>query len=149
MKVLSMNPPSMFPDSDVVAWRHTNDDLFTVKSAYSNVVNMQFGNVLWKDFWRWKSSAKIQTCMWLIGHVSLPVNDTLASRDILTSNLCPFDSSRWADFNSVNLHNWLDKNVKGSFNLRCCHDILWKDVFFMFLKMRILPHSKCFLKALN
>lgn len=160
MRLMSVLPPNIFLGTDRVAWRHTNDGIFMVTSAYeaySQINNDSDSSILWRDIWRWKGLAKVQMCMWLIGHDRLPINDILASRKVINSSMCPFDcnvpekmlhylrgynralevwsdmadSVIWPDFFNVNLQDWVTSNAKGNLAKKIWNGFCRRMCFFM------------------
>lgn len=94
-----VHPPCADAGCDIVAWSHTPNGLFTVKSAYDSMLppsDVSYVD-LWKKLWKWDGVSKIRTFMWLMFHNRLPTKSLLAARHISNSNLCTFNCGETED----------------------------------------------------
>jgi len=95
---------------DVVAWNHSRNGLFSVKSAYHCQWVHKFGrnmaapnasgagdNLVWKKLWELKTPAKIKIFGWIILHGVIPCRTILANRHITNVGSCPVCSSGCED----------------------------------------------------
>ena len=83
----------MTVNSDRISWFLSPSGEFVLKDAYklactedgSHAFNLDTGS------WVWKTSTlpKIKCFLWQCCHLSIPVRETLASRGMNISNLCP------------------------------------------------------------
>lgn len=92
-RILASTPPSDIMNSDVFAWRFSQDGSFTVSSAYRAQITDTsfFGNVaIWKHIWNWDRPQKIKFFLWLIVHNSLPTRSILLNKHITDDPRCPF-----------------------------------------------------------
>lgn len=92
LKIISMQPPLSNASHDIPAWRHSNDGLFSVNSAYDSLLNHASSfpeDPLWKLIWRWDGPPKIRSFLWLSSLDKLTTMNTLSQRKIVVSALCP------------------------------------------------------------
>lgn len=78
-------PPRINGDADQMYWVLSRSDTFTVKSAYMFVApSVPSENThIWNIIWRWKSTQRVCTFMWLIVHNRLKTHWELYRRHIV------------------------------------------------------------------
>lgn len=104
-------PLSQFDMSDFVAWSHTKNGSFSVRSAYFVKWDHQHGgklrrtngmgrtnfNPIWGKIWNLSCPAKVNFFIWRTLHDTLPCRVTLANRHMKVSPLCPSCASGLED----------------------------------------------------
>ncbi|KAF7812621.1 putative RNA-directed DNA polymerase [Senna tora] len=73
--IAAISPPSEFHASDKVAWKHSSDGSFSVKTAYNSIVgvdNTQQDD--WRKIWSLKVPQRIHSFLCLSGHTKLLTN---------------------------------------------------------------------------
>lgn len=83
-------PPRINGDADQMYWVLSRSDTFTVKSAYMFVApSVPSENThIWNIIWRWKSTQRVCTFMWLIVHNRLKTHWELYRRHIVDGMNC-------------------------------------------------------------
>lgn len=156
--IIKLTPsPSVEDGCDTVAWAHSQDGMFSIKSAYNSLLPLLDGGneALWKKIWKWDGLPKIRTFLWLLSHNRLVTKSLLADRNILHSNLCVFNcgvaetishclrdcslaSGIWGMFVNVSLkedffamdsREWVSSNLVKNWGRDDLHTIPWSVVF--------------------
>lgn len=85
LKIVTTMPPRINGDADQMYWVLSRSDTFTVKSAYMFVApSVPSENThIWNIIWRWKSTQRVCTFMWLIVHNRLKTHWELYRRHIV------------------------------------------------------------------
>lgn len=157
-KIISMQPPSHNASPDCLAWRHSTDGMFSVKSAYDALLNHDSHypkDPLWKLVWRWDGPPKIKSFLWLCNLDRLSTMSTLYRRNIMMSNSCPMgcqseenvlhclrdctlaaqfwkelvDDGHYADFFGGDMRNWMVANLSSKGWGGKFNNFKWEFVF--------------------
>jgi hypothetical protein len=86
--------------TDLLAWKHTKNRIFTVRSAYHLAMEkMEEGEAscsdnkksrnLWKKIWNLKGSRVVKFFMWKACNDILPTKEKLHRRKVVPDPLCP------------------------------------------------------------
>ncbi|CAN1843405.1 Putative ribonuclease H protein At1g65750 [Linum perenne] len=103
LQVYGMTPPRADCGSDCRAWGLEDDGVFSVKSAYYMLreIEGRDSGSTWKKIWKWEGPNKIRHFMWLLNHGKLMTNVERGRRR-LTDNLeCPHCRGVNEDLNHV------------------------------------------------
>ncbi|KAF7806896.1 protein lin-12 [Senna tora] len=141
--IAAVRPPSpMFP-KDTIIWRHTQDGIFSTRSAYRAIsrTDEDQPNRYWRLLWKWKGMERIRSFLWLCGHDRLLTNEARKRRGLTgvdTCSRCGTDvetllhtlrdcrkvkplwmklvhPSHWHVFFGLGRMDWLEKNLSSSF----------------------------------
>ena len=96
---------------DFVTWSFTKNGLFTVRSAYWEEWNKQYGrklqytngmgrsdaNPVWSKIWKLSCSGKVKIFIWHILHGTLPCRVMLANRHVMVPPIYPTCSNGLED----------------------------------------------------
>jgi hypothetical protein len=86
--------------SDILAWEHTKNGVFTVRSAYhlameraeereASYSEYQVSRRMWKRIWEMKGSRVVKFFMWKACNNILPTKEKLFKREVVPDPLCP------------------------------------------------------------
>ena len=106
-----VTPLPMHNMSDFIAWSFTKNGCFTVRSAYFEEWNKQYGrklqhtngmgkinvNIIWSKFWKLSCLAKVKIFIWRTLHRTLLCRGRLANRHMKVSPICPSCSNGLED----------------------------------------------------
>ncbi|KAF7835216.1 hypothetical protein G2W53_010075 [Senna tora] len=152
--IVALCPPLEDERDDSVCWRWDNSGDFSVKLAFmaGNKTEDDDWSLLWKAIWRGKGPPRVKTFLWLMGKDRLLANWARFRRKMSSDLLCPrckmhsesvlhavrdckrvkdlwlmlVDPSKWGDFFSSNLNDWILSNMKFAFG---GEGLNWKIVF--------------------
>lgn len=83
---------------DILAWNHTKNGEFLVRSTYHRAIQRRFGGVgsstgadqwLWRKVWRANVPPKVKNLVWRVVRDGLPRKVKLASRGLQIDSRCP------------------------------------------------------------
>ncbi|KAK7256404.1 hypothetical protein RIF29_29849 [Crotalaria pallida] len=84
-------PPSYNGETDSVAWAHSNDGNFSIKTAYDTISNNLFptDEMVFKLIWNWRGPQRMRTFMRKVENDILPTNQFRGRRHLTTNTMCP------------------------------------------------------------
>lgn len=75
--IKTMVPPVITTQNDVLAWRHTNDAIFTMRVAYKPITVQQDENdPLFRAIWKWRGSKRMRIQAWKVARQALLTNES-------------------------------------------------------------------------
>ncbi|KAF7801750.1 ribonuclease H [Senna tora] len=113
-RIAVVSPPSITHSQDMVAWKHSNDGWFSIKSAYQSITGLRNEdiNTLWRKIWRLQVPQRVKSFLWLCVHNKLLTNEERAKRG-MTDQAGLIRSVKWNNPED----GWVKVNVNGSSNI--------------------------------
>ncbi|KAF7816991.1 ribonuclease H [Senna tora] len=151
--ILKMNPPDAALGPDQPRWEPSENNAFTIRSAYHAIqkCNMNNNEQNWKRIWKSRNAYRNQFLLWRLSHEKLPTKSRISSwsgsnptcvlcRNANETNLhmirdCPCVAPIWkyfikpsdrALFFCLPMKDWISWNLKKKF---CFIDIPWEIIF--------------------
>ncbi|KAF7820682.1 putative ribonuclease H protein At1g65750 family [Senna tora] len=109
LKIGAIMPPSNGNGQDRVAWRHSKDGGFSVKSAYSSIAGLssEDDDVIWRKIWEIKNSSTGE-CNSGTEDILHVLRDCSKARSIW---LCLVKHCHWPIFFNMDLQQWFQLNL--------------------------------------
>ncbi|CAN1761174.1 Putative ribonuclease H protein At1g65750 [Linum perenne] len=103
LQVYGMTPPRADGGTDCRSWGLEGDGVFSVKSAYCMLREIEGGDSgsNWSKIWRWEGPNKIRHFMWLLRHDKLMTNVERGRRRLTDNLACQHCRGGEEDLNHV------------------------------------------------
>ncbi|KAF7807376.1 reverse transcriptase [Senna tora] len=85
-----IHPPCRQAGKDKIAWNHSSNGKFSLKTAYNNIITRTTNDAKdpWKQIWKCPTLERVKVFLWPLGHDSIMTNVQRKKRGFCTSDIC-------------------------------------------------------------